>query len=244
MRAPRARLTALVLVVLALSACEVVARVNIDVRDDGSGTVGAVIELDADAVRTLERTGESLEDQVRLGDLEAAGWSVDWERIDGGATLRLEKAFARPEDLAGVVVELSGDHGPLRDVALHRNEQFLQTDFDLVGRVDLSALETGITEDPELAAALAAERIDVNAVDAQLLDQLRDALRAEVAVSLPGRGLRLVDAEPGVSTDLATSSTARHRVRIGLLAAAAILVAAALVVLASGRHNRRRGTTA
>src|SRR5206468_1842160 len=77
---------------------------------DGGGSVRVRVALDADAVQNAQTGGGTLEDRVRLGDLEAAGWSVSpWRRApDGSATVSLHKDFANAGELASVVTELSG----------------------------------------------------------------------------------------------------------------------------------------
>ena len=219
------------------------AHVEIDVHDDGSGTVRVTLDLDPDAVRTVEQHGGAIEEQVRLADLPDAGWSIRWERADsGGARLHLRKEFGRAGDLATVVEQLDGADGPLRDVTLARDVGFFATRFRLAGTADLGAIGTGIVADPELVASLTNERVDVAALDRQLLGQLRDAFRLTVSVALPGDDARSFTVAPGEQTELASESSAPNWRRIGLLVAAGVLVVLAVVVLAVGRHNRRRGT--
>ncbi|MGH9032953.1 MAG: hypothetical protein ACRDZV_12575, partial [Acidimicrobiia bacterium] len=118
------RFLTLVACALVLGGCKVDTTVSILVREDGSGTVSVRVALDADAVNEAEAGGATLEDRVRLDDLEAAGWrAAGWQRRDdGGARLRVSKEFADADDLAGVIAELNGSEGPLRDVSLSLDE--------------------------------------------------------------------------------------------------------------------------
>src|SRR5918994_2563544 len=107
------RLLILVVACLLLAGCRVDTTLTIDVDDDGSGTVRVRVALDAEAVQNAQAGGGMLEDRVRLGDLQAAGWTVSqWRRVpDGSASISLRKEFANADDLARVVAELNGDDG-------------------------------------------------------------------------------------------------------------------------------------
>jgi len=91
----------LLLVVVAacalLAGCKVDTTLTIDVHDNGGGSVRIRVALDADAVQNAQAGGGRLEDRVRLGDLQAAGWTVSpWRRApDGSATVSLRKDFAQ-----------------------------------------------------------------------------------------------------------------------------------------------------
>ena len=96
---------------------------SIKVRDDGSGVVTVMAVLDPDAVRAAEAGGGKLEDRVRLADLTKAGWTVQpWARAaDGSAQIVLSKRFTSPDQVAGIMREVSGTTGPLRDVSVTRD---------------------------------------------------------------------------------------------------------------------------
>jgi hypothetical protein len=226
---------------LLLAGCKVDTTVSIDVREDGSGTVEVKVDLDAEAVSEAQAGGGQLEDRVRLDDLEAAGWeSSGWRtHRDFSATLRISKEFADPDDLAGVIGELSGEDGPLRDVSLSVDEGVLFTKYDLEGVIDLAELRTGVTTDAELVAALTGEAVDVSAIDQRLLDQIRESLELEVNVSLPGES-RTVTPKAGETLDLETSSNRFDPGRSLLVGAAAGLVVLAVLVWARGRSLERR----
>ncbi|MBA2325345.1 MAG: hypothetical protein H0V95_01720 [Actinobacteria bacterium] len=226
---------------LALGGCKVDTTVSIDVREDGSGTVTVRVALDADAVIEAEAGGATLEDRVRLGDLEAAGWDVSaWRRRDdGSARLRISKEFAGASDLAGVITELTGQHGPLRNVSLTRDEGLVFDEYRLKGVADLSALATGVITDPELVAALTAEQVDLTALDQRLLDQVRESFRLRVEVGLPG-ARRTFTPKPGEKVEIATSSSRFDPSRQLLVIGALLFAGLALVVYLRGRELGRR----
>ncbi|HKA93446.1 MAG TPA: hypothetical protein VKE97_06555 [Acidimicrobiia bacterium] len=226
---------------LVLAGCKVDTTLTIDVHDDGGGTVRVRVALDAQAVQNAEAGGGKLEDRVRLGDLQAAGWTVSpWRRSkDGGATLTLRKEFANASRLAGVVAELSGDSGPLRGVTLTRDRRFLSTDFRVRGSADLSQLTAGIAADPDVVAQLTGQRVDVTRIEQQLAQQISDSFHLRVRLVLPG-GTKVVEPRPGKKMSLATSTYQLDTTRVALLVAAVVLGGAGIVIFVQGESRRRR----
>ena len=235
------RVVLLLACALALAGCKVDTTLSIEVRDDGSGTVSVRVALDADAVGEAEAGGATLEDRVRLDDLEAAGWtSTGWQRRDdGGARLRVSKEFGDAADLAGVITELNGPNGPLSDVSLSLDEGPVFDEYRLRGEADLSQLRTGLLDDPELVASLTAAQVDLTALDLRLLDQLQRSFRLSVVVSLPGKTSTFTPAA-GETVELSTSSRQFDPGRPLLIAGAIAFAVLALAVFVRGRHVDRR----
>src|SRR5256885_12271555 len=78
------RLLVVVAACLLLAGCKVDTTLTIDVHDNGGGSVRIRVALDADAVQNAQAGGGRLEDRVRLGDLQAAGWTASpWRRGPG-----------------------------------------------------------------------------------------------------------------------------------------------------------------
>ena len=124
------------------AACKVDTTVAVTVHDDGSGAVDVTAVLDPDAVKATEAGGGKLEDRVRVGDLAAAGWTVQpWARAaDGSAKLTLSKPFGTPEQAAAIVKELNGSVGPLRDLTVTRDHGTFSTSYATTGTLDLLGL--------------------------------------------------------------------------------------------------------
>ena len=240
------RLLLVVLACVVLAGCKVDTLVTIDVHDDGSGTVRVRVALDADAVQNAEAGGGKLEDRVRLGDLEAAGWTVSpWKRApDGGATLTVHKDFADAGDLAAVFTELNGKDGPVRGVSLQRDRGFLSTEYKLSGNTDLSQVTAAVASDPELAAQLTGQRVDLGQIDQHLSQQIRDAFHLRIRLVLPGGDTKEFAPEPGKKVSLDTSTSQFDTTRALLLAGAVVLAALGIFVFVRGerraRHRRRR----
>jgi hypothetical protein len=140
-----------------------------------------------------------------------------------------------------VIAELNGPDGPVRDVALTRDEGILQTEYEFDGVADLAALQTGVTTDAELVANLTAQQVDVAAIDQRLLDQINQSFTLRVKVELPGAS-ETFEPEAGQTVDLGTSSDQLTPARPILIGAAALLGLTALVIFVRGerRDARRR----
>ncbi len=238
-----ARLLGCAVLVAALAGCAVDATVTVSIRPDGSGQVSATVVADAAAVRVAEAGGGTLEERIRLTDLAAAGWTVSpWDRRpDGAAAVTVAKPFSDVDQVAGILDEISGPSGPLREASVRRSSSFFGV-TDRVGiAVDLGGATTGISQDPALVDRIGAEGVDVGSIDAQLLDALRSSLTVTLVVELPGGTRRSVTVAPGATGRLDVAATDRDLVRIGLLAAAAVLVVVAAALRFGPRRRRRRG---
>ena len=235
---------ALIVVALAfvLAGCKVDATVTVDLHDDGSGRVTLDLDLDAQAVQVLESGGVKLEDAVRVADLQGAGWRISpWTKAaDGSASLQLSKPFNSPDQVAGIIGELNGAGGPVRDVTATRDRGLLGTDYAVKGAVDLGAIATGIAADPELVASLANQQVDPNAIDQSLLQQLHDALSVEVVVNLPDGSSTTVTGVTGQRVAVDADASVRNTRRIVLIVVAIGLLILAVLVWFGGRHGRRR----
>lgn len=235
------RLIVVLFTCLLLAGCKVDTSVTIAVHEDGSGFVRVNVALDAEAVQNAEAGGGKLEDRVRLGDLEAAGWRISpWKRAqDGSAALSLRKNFSDAGDVAGIFEELSGKNGPLRGVTLERDHNIMFTRYKLTGVADLSQLTAGITADPELAAQLSGQRVDLTKIDQQLSQEIRDAFHLRIRLDLPGGSKEFAPA-PGKKVRLSTSTTQFDTTRALLLLAAVVLGTLGIVVFVRGELRSRR----
>jgi hypothetical protein len=231
----------LVALVVVLAGCKVDTTVTVDMKPDGSGVVTVRATLDAEAVREVEHDGGTLENRVRLADLTAAGWTVKpWVRSGAGtAQIELSKPFSSPAQVAGIINEVSGPNGPLRDFAATREPGTTATDYTVGGAIDLGAMGTGLVADPDLVAALGKQQVDPAVVDQQLLDELHNSVTVSVVVNLPGGKSVTVNGEQGKRVAVDASSSVTNTRRLALLGLAVVLVIAAIVALMIGRRRRR-----
>jgi len=129
------RLLALVVVALFLSACQVDAVVDVDVTEDGSGTVTLTTAFDEEIVAAAPE----IENGLRTGDLLPAGWVIEGpQRSESGSAVVISatKEFADPEDLAGVLDEIAGPNTLFKDFTVERTRSFARTTYEVRGQID------------------------------------------------------------------------------------------------------------
>lgn len=248
----------MLLVVFGLAACEAKATVNVDVTEDGSGTVAVVLELDAEA---LGRIGGI--DAIDTGELTEAGWDVaEPELVEGGSVrLRAGKAFGRPSDLQPTLEEITGPDGPFQGQRIEVLDLFGGTRYVFGGRL---ITEVNLTQFSDAGVADALDGLPLGRSAEDLAADLKanpGSLKLNLAVTLPGTVTDTNgESEAGAgepirwSADLTTDGTEtvlsatseertdrpRQLVKIGgglVLAAAALLLYG---IWASRRLNRQR----
>lgn len=248
----------LVIGALALSACRVDVNVNVSMADNGSGAVAVTVQTDAEVVARAP----GLADDLRLTDVEAAGWTVEGPTATpaGGLTVTLQHPFSTPEEATALVASLSGTDGPLRAVTFSRTVTERAVTYRVTGsgRLDGIAAFT----DPDLVAAVGATPYLDDIVAAQISPD--DAVGLKFSVALPGTvdagsatsataadgALTWAVPADGTTVDLATTSV-RSLERGGgwpALASGALIAlvvwvvaaVAAVVLVARARSRRMR----
>lgn len=179
------RALALLLVVLVAGACQLRVEVNVDVAEDGSGTVEVAVALDDDAARRRPHLAEEL----RTEDLTEAGWELVGPRVedDGLTWIRARHPFATPAELGPLVEQISGPEGPFRDFGLTRSDSFATSRYRFSATVDFTAGVEGFS-DPEATENLGGEPLgqSVEAIEQQLGASIDEMVQLQVAVRLPG----------------------------------------------------------
>jgi hypothetical protein len=248
----RGRLLAVVIAVLVATGCRTDVLVRLDVDEDGSGTVSVGVGLDDEAAGRIP----DLADQLRVDDLEQAGWTVAGpaEEDDGRTWVRASKPYASPEEASAVLSEVAGADGPFRAFTVARERSLARTELSVEGTVDLSGGLDAFS-DPALA-----ERLGGLPFGQELSDLLGDtapgdAVKVTVAVGLPGdvQAGGATDQAPGVAvwdvplggrpvTVSATGSELRTAtvawLAVAALAALALVVVLAARVVAGARYRR------
>lgn len=245
----------LVPVLVALTGCQVHARVAIDVRDDGTGRVEVAVALDEDAAARVPE----LADQLEVADLEATGWRVTGPALEGdGLTwIRASKPFASPEQAGVVLEQVTGANGPFRDLVVRRQPSVVQDRWDVTATVDLSDGLAGFSDDA-LRERLDGTNVGLSdeEVAAQAGRPLAEVVTFEVAVTLPGEaaGNGVTEGsrsswEPvlGERLDISATGTRLQTTALLWLAASATAVVAVVVIVTHrvlARHRRRGPTSA
>jgi putative hydrolase of the HAD superfamily len=126
-----------------LSGCNGQILLDIDVAEDGSGTIRVEVEADAEAAdQLLDLSGDS---SLPLSDLAEADWDVspparrtEGCRVttDSCLVVSAEKAFGSPSQFAEIMQEISGPDGMFQDFELVRSQSFGRVDYALTGFVD------------------------------------------------------------------------------------------------------------
>ncbi len=120
-------------VALVLSACQIDAVIDVEVLEDGSGTVALTTTFDEGVLEAAPELIASL----RTEDLPNAGWTVEQlESSPQSVVVRATKAFANAEDLNGVLGEIAGPNTLFSDFAVVRTRSFARTNYELTGTVD------------------------------------------------------------------------------------------------------------
>jgi hypothetical protein len=227
----RPRVVALVATaVLLLAGCGVDARVDISVRNDGSGTVRVTLAFDAEAAQRIGGTSS-----VRVTDLERAGWHVDV----GPHAITATHAFTGQADLATRLSELGGS-GVIGNPRLsHQHSTFSTRDAASVD-IDLRGLSAGVKADAALAARLRDAGIDVDALSAQLDRELRSGFQLTVALRLTDGTTRSIEVPPGARATLVATSRHADRSRELAVGIGGLLAVVALVLLGLSFLRPRR----
>lgn len=179
----------MLLVALALlvgSACKLELDVNVEVADDGSGTIEVVAGLDPDAI---DKIGGDLAAVMEVGDLTDAGWVIDGpaKEGDGFTRVRIHHPFGTPEEAAEVFAQIAGEDGPFQDFGVTRRQSFVETSWGFTGKVDFSGGFEALGHQ-RLAAELDGEPLgqSVEEIEAQLGDSLSRLIQVRVRARLPG----------------------------------------------------------
>lgn len=239
------RLVAGLASVLALGACRADLSVELDADARGAGHVRATVTLDRAAADRVP----DLAEQLRVEDLEQAGWVVDEPAPvpGGGVTLRASRRFTSPAGAARAVEELSGPGGPF-SLQITTEHGLWTTRTALRGTVDLRA-GLGAFGDAGLAEVLGGPGLglDPAELERELGRPLSEAVGVEVVGRLPGsvtanapasRGTDAVWPVPlGATAEISASSEVWNRPRVAFAALAA--VCGLLLALVLVRRRRR-----
>ena len=234
---------------LLASACEVGVGVDIDVAENGSGTVAVGVSLDRAAADALG----DLANRIDLEDLALAGWEVSGpaREADNLLWLRATKPFGSAEELPSILAEIAGP-GVFEGFELRRRAEFAEQTWELVGEVDPAAAI------PELLDTIAfneglRERIRAAAGE----DALTRGLSMRLSIDLPGElrsgggdftwdnlGTDSPTAPTPVRMEATDENTTAKTLRLVGLAASALFVLALLLNLLGWwyirRHRKRR----
>ncbi len=169
---------------LVLSACQVDAAVDVEVTDDGSGTVRVTTVFDENVIEAAPE----LVDRLRTEDLPQAGWTVDGPReaeTGGSVVVVATKAFASPDDLGGVLDEIAGPDSLFSDFAVERSRSFARTTYDVTGRIDPRISFTTFGDSAIAGLVGNPLGLSLNELEERAGRPLQDTVSLEFSISLP-----------------------------------------------------------
>ena len=240
---------------LLASACEVDVGVDIDVAENGSGTVSVGVSLNRAAADALG----DLVNQIDLDDLALAGWDVTGpaREADNLLWLRATKPFGNPEELPSILAEIAGPD-VFGGFELRRRAEFAEQTWEMVGQVDPAAAFPELLDTLDFNRGL--EEQIRNAVGGAGDDALTSGLTMHLGIDLPGDlrsggdsyGWDALSADspaPAVQVRLVATeeNTTAKTLRLVGLAAAALFILALLLNLLGWwyvRRHRKRGERA
>ncbi len=135
-------LAAVLLLLIALSGCQVNTTVSVHAEANGSGTVAVKVTLDQSAVQALGGPS-ALASQLDVTDLQAAGWTVSGPSPgpSSSAVISASHAFSTPAEASQLVADLAGS-GPASSrpftLSISRRSSFWHVYTDLSGTVNLT----------------------------------------------------------------------------------------------------------
>lgn len=228
-----------VALVLVLTGCHVKVQVDTRVNANGSGSVTVAVGLDHDA---LQQVGD-LRSQLRVADLEAAGWTVTGPTspADGYVWVRATKPFSDPAQVTGIMNQVNGADGMFRDWKVAKTSSPWGTSWDATGTIDLSKGAATLS-DPQLDRALGGTGYsgivhDIEKREGLPIDQMVDV---QVSVEIPGASKiyapTIGDAHP---VPVHVTSTRANRLLGVLVVAVAVSVLAIVLILLRSRFRSR-----
>jgi hypothetical protein len=226
----RSAAVGLALVIL-LSACHVKVQVDAKVRPDGSGTVTVAVGLDRDAVR---QAGD-LRSQLRVSDLEAAGWKVTGPTTDtdGYTWIRASRDFADPAEFSAVMNQVNGTDGVFRDWKVTKKSSPWSTTWTASGSIDLRKGAAAFS-DPRLDRSLGGQGFDgvVAQIERQQHESMDQLVDVHVSVQVPGASKAYAPTFAHASSVPVEVSSTRVNGVLGLVVFVLAVVVLAVVLLA------------
>ena len=244
----------MLLLAVALGGCRLQLDVNVDVADDGGGTVEVVVGVDRDGI---ERIGGDLAAVLALDELHDAGWTVEGpdEESDGFTRVRLRQAFDDPGEADAIFEQIAGEDGPFQDFAVTHGSSLTKEEWGFTGRVDFGGGLQALGEDG--TAEIDGEPLGqtVEEIEDQLGEALSRIIQVRVGARLPGEvtsnattkaangALWQVGFGEGVVDMEATGEESRTAVVVGIAVAIGCGVVLLLLGLirAAMRSTARRG---
>jgi hypothetical protein len=234
------RVLAALVVVLVAAGCRVQVATTVQIDGDGSGTITQAVGFDSAA---LARVGD-LDQQLRVEDLEASGWTVDEPRVEGDTTwVRAHQDFDDPDQANVLLAQLSGPRGPYEGLVVTRTSGPLSTTTEFSGTMDLRA-GVAMFGDDQLAATLGGDGSGglVAQIEAAEGRPVGEMVEVSLAAELPGTDETVSGPLGSPAQAIDVSSSQSHVVPLlgKLFIAVLVILTIAMVALRIRVRRRRR----
>ena len=199
-------------IVFLAAACNIQLRVTIDVQEDGSGKVTAAVGLDP--IAQDQEVFEDLESILRTSDLSGSGWDFEasGKSADGYVWYEASKGFLSPEDIQGILEELTSSPNAFTGWELSIESSKDKRIYGITGEVDLREGFTiftdtellGLLEEPPLG-------ISLDKLEADLGKDPADTVSMQVTINLPDSGEQSYDIPLGQRRSVDVTGEKVHR---------------------------------
>ena len=194
------------------TACNIQLQVTIDVQEDGSGQVTAAVGLDP--IAQDQEVFADLESILRTSDLSARGWDFQaaGKLPDGRVWYEVSKGFLSPEDIQGVLEELTSSPNVFTGWEFSVDSSKEKRIYGLTGEVDLREGFTIFT-DSELSDLLEEPPLGISLekLEADLGQKPEDSVSMKVVVNLPDSGEQTYDIPLGQRRSVDVTGEKVHR---------------------------------
>ena len=199
-------------IALIAAACNIQLQVTIDIQEDGAGKVIAGVGLDAMAQD--KEVFADLESILRTSDLSTSGWDFEvvGKSADGYMWYEASKGFLSPEDIQGILEELTSSPNVFTGWELSIDSTQGKRVYGITGEVDLRE-GFSIFTDTELSTLLEEPPLGISleSIEADLGQKPEDAVTMQVTVNLPSSGEQSYDIPLGQRRSIDVTGERIHR---------------------------------
>ena len=194
------------------AACNIQLHVAIDIQEDGAGKVTAGVGLDA--LAQDQKVFVGLESILRTSDLSSSGWDFEvvGKSADGYMWYEASKGFLSPEDIQGILDELTSSPDVFTGWELSIESTQGKRIYGIAGEVDLRE-GFSIFTDTELSTLLEEPPLGISLerLEADLGQKPEDAVTMQVTVNLPDSGEQSYDIPLGQRRSIEVMGEKVHR---------------------------------
>lgn len=208
---------------IALSACQARTTVDVDLNQNGTGQVSATVLLDQEAMDRVPDLGKKL----RVEDLKDAGWHIDGpKKHDGETVVTAKHGFASVDEASELIGQLSSI---FKNFELKETRSFTKVSYEIKGSLDMTKGVESFGDDELKQRFGSPLGIDVAEIQNATGVNWQESFPVELNVNLPNGQKKFV-AKYGNVVPVQVSASSSNPRPLLLLIFAGVLVVAAIVV--------------